>query len=184
MNYKEWFILQVDDLLLQDIEDRAVRITAVDGLIESYIESTGRVPDGKQLERLTDYILKEELTNKLSNKVSSVEYPFLSETQLARRYVHEYSLGLAETYDVDGVNRAKPERRRRTAREERFIDKVSQSRGRSRNKQYRRDTSPGSIITAQTEPFVSCHGLGERWRDRMSCVYEAEEVTEPTLQIA
>jgi len=169
-DYKAEFITQVDELIAAHIEDRTERMSAVKALTDRYIETYGTPPDAVQLERLTDYILREELTDPDRMKTRKEEYPFLSERQLERRQEHEYSEGLAETYDTDGINRAKPERRHRTAKEHRFVDKVAQAKNRKRNAQYKRNTSPGPVISynmrdtggALADEFVQCCGISRR----------------------
>lgn len=170
-DYKTQFNEDTTALIDANIEDRTERMAAVQALIDRYVETNGEIPDRAQLERLSDYILREELTNPNRMKVRDEEYPFLSARQLERRQDYEYSIDLAESYDTDGTNCAKPERRHRTAKEQRFIDKVAQAKNRRRNAQYKRDTS--TVTTAEynlhetggelTEPFVQCRGLGERW---------------------
>jgi hypothetical protein len=128
-------------------------------------------PDTALLERLADAILYEELTDTHPDKMTREEYPIMSMTQESRRRDREYSLSLADNYDLDGVNRAKPERRHRTAKEHRFVDKVARDKNRKRSAQYKRDTSAGPVIPYATEPFVNCRGIGEKWRDTLSLVY-------------
>ncbi|MGF7045709.1 hypothetical protein J2T13_000169 [Paenibacillus sp. DS2015] len=125
------------------------------------------------LDRLADAVLDEEITDPHPDKVTRDEYPFLSERQLNRRRDNEYSLSLAENYDTDGVNRGKPERRHRTARESRFIEKVSQAKNRRRNAQYKRDTSNGDVVSYNlrenggelAESFVTAAEQADRWRE-------------------
>lgn len=170
-DYKTQLSEDTTALIATNIADRTERMAAVQALIDRYIEINGEVPDRAQLERLTDYVLREELMDPNRMKVSEQEYPFLSTRQLERRQDREYSISLAESYDTDGVNRAKPERRHRTAKELRYIDKTAQTKNRARKVQYKRDTSPGVVDRYNlretsgelTEPFVLSRGLGERW---------------------
>jgi hypothetical protein len=165
-DYKTAFSDAVADLIEEGIEDRAERMLAVQALIDAYIDSVGETPDGEQLERLTDYILAEELTDKHKNKVSATEYPFMSTWQLDVRRNREYSVDLAENHGTDGVNYNLPTRRRRRAKEMRFIDKVSQIKNKRRNAQYRKDTAPGEIVRYNltdgegfTPEFVQCRDI-------------------------
>lgn len=177
-DYKAEFHDAVTDLIAENIADRGERMAAVHALTEAYIDSVGVAPDSAELERLTNYILREELTDKRRNKMQTEEYPFMSETQLNRRRDHEYSLSLAESYDLTGVNRAKPERRRRTAREERFIDRAARRKNRARNAQYRRDTSPGPVVDGASASFTQCAGIGAKWR--AFAMSGREEIVEET----
>lgn len=173
-DYKASFERAATCLIDAKIEDRGVRMVAVEALIDEYVEAVGERPDGDVLERLTDYILREELTDDNPHKVAHNEYPFLSESQMQLRYERECGLEIAENHDTDGRNRATPIRRRRTAKESRFIDKAARMKNRKRNAQYKRDTSPGALISynlrdtggAFADDFVSCRGLGERWANR------------------
>ena len=171
------FIEAVDDLIAENIEDRGERIAAVYALTEAYIDSVGKRPDVAQLDRLSDYILREEITDSHPDKMTINEYPIMSAIQEDRRRDREYSLTLADGYDSDGVKREKPGRRRRTAREERFIDKIARDRNRARNAQYKRDTNPGPVVPYNLRDtggefkaeFIGCAVVGEAWRERLSC---------------
>ncbi|NHN31145.1 hypothetical protein [Paenibacillus agricola] len=172
MNFRQRFSAKVDSFISNLIEDRDERILAVQELIEEYTVTNGQAPVYAELERLADAILNEELTDTAKNKISITEYPFLSERQFERRYEREYSLSLADTYDSEGTNRAKPEKRRRTAKENRFVDKLAIVKNRRRNARYRRDTSVGALISYNLhvtggelpEPFTECAGISERAR--------------------
>ncbi|MNI73962.1 hypothetical protein D3C73_1300100 [compost metagenome] len=106
------------------------------------------------------------------------EYPIMSEHQEERRRDNEYEDVLAADYDATGANRAKPERRHRTAREHRFVEKLAQKKNRARKAQYRRDTATVTTATYNlrdnggelTEPFVNCVGIGARWLAEMGAV--------------
>lgn len=169
-DYKASFELAATCLIDAKIEDRDERMAAVRALIDDYIAAVGERPDGGILEQLTDYILREELTDDNPHKVAHNEYPFLSESQMQLRYEREYGIELAENHDTDGRNRATPIRRRRTAKEERFVDKLARMKNRKRNAQYKRDTSPGPIEAynlrdtggAFSDEFVDWQGLRER----------------------
>jgi hypothetical protein len=64
---------------------RKRRMAEVERLTDEYIESTGRVPDGALLERMTNVILHEELTDNDEHKMSRNEYPILSDSMYERR---------------------------------------------------------------------------------------------------
>lgn len=78
-----------DELINAKIPDRQDRIKAIDELIEDYFKVLGEMPSGVVLHRLGNEILREELQDKRSNKVTAEEHPILSETQLIRRYSKE-----------------------------------------------------------------------------------------------
>lgn len=65
------------------------RKQACEALFDAYIEQTGEVPDGVQVQRLGNWILLEEMTNNHPDKVSREEYPFLTKRQLRTRYRRE-----------------------------------------------------------------------------------------------
>lgn len=166
-NYREDFEREVTTFLSTAEPSRPKRMAQINEMIDEYVANYGEVPPPTQIERLTDSILHEELTDPNRMKVRDTEYPFLSVRQLERRYENEYSLDLAESYDANGNNRAKPERRHRIAREQRFVDKMAQQKNRARNAQYKRDTSPGGVISYNLhdtggvleEEFVQCQEI-------------------------
>ncbi len=90
--------------------DRQARIDSVDKLCEEYYKAIREWPDSRQLKRLTDEILREELVSKKKNKASK-PYSFLSNNQFKRRYNQEASFKFTEEYDTDGKFQGKPIRR-------------------------------------------------------------------------
>lgn len=171
------FIEAIDDLIAENAKDRCERMAAVHALIDAYIEDVGTRPDIAQLHRLSDYLLREEITDSHPDKMTINEYPIMSEVQEERRRIREYSLTLADGYDNDGVAREKPSRRRRTAREQRIIDQNAHDRNRTRSTQYKHYTSHGPVVPynlrdtggEMTAEFIECTGVGETWRDRLCC---------------
>lgn len=145
-DYKAQFEAAVNELINECIENRTDRISAIQSLTDEYVLATGERPDPAQLERLTDYILREEITSQLSNKASA-EYPFLSERQLMTRRNEERSIKYAEEYGSDGRNYRTPKRRRRNIYESIIIDRNAKSRNKERRKKYREATKPGEIET-------------------------------------
>lgn len=172
-DYKAAFERAVTDLIDAAIEDRNERIAAVQALIDEYISAIDEYPEGVELERLADYLLYEDLEGDMRTDKITDEYPILSERQMARRYERETSLELAEDYDTFGNNRTVPLRRKRSAKENRFVDKVAQMKNRKRKAMYKHNTSPGTVVSynlrdtggAFTDDFVDCYGIGERWAD-------------------
>jgi len=183
-NYKAEFADKVTEIIGLNIEDRAERMAAVSSLIDSYVESNGATPDPTQLDRLSDYILREELTNTDRMKSRNEEYPFLSERQFERRRENEVPLEVAEEYGVDGRNYRLPKRRKRSTKELIHVDASARIQNELRAKRYKRDTSPGALVTYNlyenggelTEPFVNCVGIGKRWADEMGAMNETEIV--------
>ncbi|MGM0846874.1 MAG: hypothetical protein ACQEUT_18100 [Bacillota bacterium] len=112
-DYKTEFHEKASALIELNIENRDERIRRIDELCESYTVATRQKPDSYQLVRLADYILKEELTDKDSNKSKKVEYNFHSEDQELRRDKKETALGkLEHSIDVDGKRRGNSTRNR------------------------------------------------------------------------
>ncbi|WP_434750236.1 hypothetical protein [Paenibacillus amylolyticus] len=184
-NYKWAFHEVITELSEANIEDRGERMAAVEALTDSYIDANGERPDVDALERLTNLILREELTDMHPDKMTREEYPIMSLHQEDRRRSNEYEDVLADAYDVAGVNRAKPERRHRTSSDNTFVEKLARKKNRERKAQYKRDTSPGEVKTYNlyenggelTEPFVNCVGIGKRWATEMGAVNETEIIT-------
>lgn len=99
------------------------------------------------LERLTDAILHEELTDTHPDKVTNTEYPFLSEWQFEVRRNRETSLKMAEEYGSDGCNYSEPKRRRRSRYENWSVDAHAKIRNKERAAQYLRDTKASPVVT-------------------------------------
>jgi len=178
-DYKAEFAAAVTDLIAEGIADRTERIAAVHALIDAYVDSVGKRPDGAQLERLTDYILREELTDTDSYKITHNEYPFMGDQQLQRRHNREAPSHAAHYEGTDGRNHRVPTRRRRNNYENWYVDYHAKIRNKERAAQYKKDTSPGEIKTYNLrdtdgelgDDFVACCGLGERWANELSLVY-------------
>ncbi|MCG7407712.1 hypothetical protein MH117_09775 [Paenibacillus sp. ACRRX] len=179
-DYKGTFERAATCLIDAKIEDRDERMTAVQALIDEYITQIGEKPDGTILEQLTDYILREELTDDNPHKVTHNEYPFLSRMQLERRQFGqrgsqdsniggESSLDSFHTYDADGRNHRYPARRKLTEHEQLFVDQYTKIRNKARAEQYKLDTSPGAVLAYNlydtggelTQEFVACWKASE-----------------------
>lgn len=147
MNDRIAFNEAVTELIAENITDRSERIKAVEALTDAYVDSTGEAPEPLQLERLTDYLLLEELNNNYSDKVTQTEYPFFSERQLDRRHKKETTVKAAEYIGMDGRNHKAGKRRKRNKWETSFIDKNAKIRNAERKAQYRKDTAPSHVFT-------------------------------------
>ncbi|SCN38412.1 Uncharacterized protein BC88300_02631 [Bacillus cytotoxicus] len=124
-----------------DLRNRLERATVVDILSNYY------TMDERSLKRLSDFLVNEELTDSHPDKMSREEYPFMSDTQLSRRVagIHrkrdgkgilEVQIGLAENYGTDGRNYNRPLRRKRTFKENMYVDEQVLSRNKERRKKY------------------------------------------------
>ncbi|NOU98467.1 hypothetical protein [Paenibacillus planticolens] len=167
------FAADVTALIERNIADRNERITAINELTDSYDRTD---MDPTQLERLSDYVLREELTDRHPDKITRNEYPFMSTWQLDIRHEREYSLDLAENHGTDGANYNVPARRHRIAKETRFVDKMAMAKNRERSARYKRDTSPGELVSYNLRDtggefapeFTQRVGLGRRWIDELT----------------
>ncbi|MGF9711641.1 hypothetical protein [Paenibacillus naphthalenovorans] len=154
--------------------------------------------DTALLGRLADAVLNEELTDTDAHKVAHSEYPFLSETQMARRQegrrgsdrTNMSGESAFETYDgaakhhsgmsaqlaTDGRSYRMPIRRTRGKYELAYIDQNAKGRNKERREQYVKDTAPGPLVTYNlrdtggelADEFVQCRGTGDTWRDSLS----------------
>lgn len=146
-DYKSAFSEAVSAIIAEKIPDRTERMRRITELTDEYVAATGERPDGTELERLTDAVLHEELTDQRRNKMTAPEYPFMSDWQLAVRQNREYGIHLADERGTDGRNHKRPVRRKRTERENRSVDMFTRSRNAERRRQYRKDTAPGELIS-------------------------------------
>jgi hypothetical protein len=126
---------------------RKLRFVKIGQLTEDYFENTDEIPDVISLERLSSLCLYEELTDPNPDKMTTEEYPIMSDTQRARRiegkhrkkeanYRIEVPLGIAENRGTDGRMHDLPTKRERSERENRFIDEEARSRNEDRKESY------------------------------------------------
>lgn len=170
-NPTEEDIAQINRMFNENYSDtlanRQLRMQIVEDLTECYRGAAGDWPDGLVLERLTNAILHEELTDPNPHKISQEEYPFLSEVQAERRQFgqrgsqssniqgekvtdlsgmkDEDSSGKhhnspADHLDCDGRSRRKPIRRTRGTHESLEIEKRTKSKNRERRRKYQEFT--------------------------------------------
>ena len=83
-NYKVTFTQEVENLLTLEME-LPERMRVIDNLLVAYVKQTGEIPDSTQINRLADFILREDLRNRHPDKVTNTQFPFLSEGQLRLR---------------------------------------------------------------------------------------------------
>ncbi|MGG1152353.1 hypothetical protein [Bacillus wiedmannii] len=122
------------------ISNRDVRTEEIKSLTDAYVEAVGERPEPKQLERLADLLLYEELSNTHPDKMAREEYPIMSDHQLSRRHSGEVSMKVAEEYGIDRRCYKPPVRRKRTRKETWQIDREAKSRNEERRKVYREFT--------------------------------------------
>ncbi|MBH0358984.1 hypothetical protein [Bacillus toyonensis] len=146
-DYKTQFETYVNTLITAQresdssaISNRDVRAEEIKLLIDAYVEVVGERPEPKQLERLADLLLYEELSNTHPDKMTREEYPIMSDHQLSRRHSGEVSMKVAEEYGVDKRCYKPPVRRKRTRKETWQIDREVKSRNEERRKAYREFT--------------------------------------------
>ncbi|MGF1433284.1 hypothetical protein ACQUW6_03370 [Bacillus thuringiensis] len=157
-DYKTQFETYVNTLITtlresdsEAISNRDVRAKEIKSLTEAYVGAVGERPESKQLERLADLLLYEELHDAHPDKVTREEYPIMSDHQLSRRHSGEVSMKVAEEYGVDRRNYKPPVRRKRTRKETWQIDKEAKSRNEERRKVYREFTRVQAIVAYNTK---------------------------------
>ena len=128
--------MKADEDFAETLANRQLRIQIIENLTDCYIEATSERPDPKQLERLTDAILNEELTDRHPDKITRTEYPFMSDWQMDTRHDGEASETGAESIGTDGRNHRKPVRRKRSTSEGIYVDKIAKMRNKERKERY------------------------------------------------
>lgn len=121
-----------------DFDARLARIDQLTALINDLDPRTRKTAKVQQiLERLSDAVLYEDITDPTPWKSHHSEYPVYSETMIKRRTSKDSQMLVAEaTYDTFGKNRAKPERRLRTRHEDELINARTRSENAERRKKY------------------------------------------------
>lgn len=116
-DYKEKFAEETKKLIDLKIEDREIRMEAVDTLINDYIEVIGERPPQSSVFLLTNYILSEELSDKSQNK------SILGKKAIERRQMMETSLDdVSEYIGSDRKKKDIPTRRKRSKYENMVMD--------------------------------------------------------------
>lgn len=128
--------MKADEDFADTLANRSLRIQIIENLTDCYVAATGERPAAKQLERLTDAILNEELSDRKKNKIRTMEYPFMSDWQIDERHDMEASDTGAESVGTDGRNYRKPTRRKRSTSEGIYVDKIAKIRNTERKKKY------------------------------------------------
>lgn len=130
---------------------RELRMVKIEALTEEYFAKTGKMPDEVALERLADLCLHEELSDTHPDKVTRTEYPFFSETQFEERYKSETSFVFAEEHGVDGRDHKPPVRRKRTSKDNKFVDKNARIRNKERQRVYTEFTKTQPVHIRKNE---------------------------------
>lgn len=111
---------------------RVERLVEINVLLAKY----DGTPPANALERLSDLILYEELSDTRRNKMSVEEYPIMSERMEKTRKTGEASEKMAEEYDITGANYAVPKRRTRSPYDNLFTDRHAKARNKTARRRY------------------------------------------------
>lgn len=122
-------------------------------VVEQYITDNPKA----DLVKLADLLLFEELTDPDEHKVAHNEYPILSEIQLARRREGKHKrtesnpkvevpYSVASNIGADGRDHGLPTRRKRSDREDVFVNKEARSRNAERKRKYDEFTKVQPVI--------------------------------------
>ncbi|MDP1457945.1 hypothetical protein Q8G37_15985 [Bacillus wiedmannii] len=162
-DYKTQFETYVNTLIIclresdsDAISNRDVRAREIKSLTDDYVGTVGERPTPKQLERLADLLLYEDLSNTHPDKIAREKYPIMSDHQLSRRHSGEVSMKVAEEYGVDRRNYKHPVRRKRTRKETWQIDRDAKSRNEERRKVYREFTRVQAVRVYNGRELVVC----------------------------
>lgn len=94
-------------LSMQPVPPLKDRIEAIEVLTEAYINQTGEVPQGVQLNLLGNWLLYEVLSNPCPDKVTNEEYPVMNKRQLKLRHRREYADKYIETRSETNIAKKK-----------------------------------------------------------------------------
>jgi hypothetical protein len=134
---------------------REVRLGRIEALAEEYFAKAGEMPDAVALERMSDLILYEELTDMNPDKMTSEEYPIMSEHQFDRRDNRESVVGAEiENSPADGRKHLKPTRRVRSDYENKFVNKKAKIRNKERKKAYNDFTKVQPVVIHKNDGFA------------------------------
>jgi len=168
-----------------DVGDRTERMTLIQLIADEYVKAHADVNqrtidaweerggNGERpvsltlntalLDRLSNAVLDEELTDPTGWKSRHTEYPFLSELQMARRtdgnHQRKYEgdsgeakLSAAQNYGTDGRSYNVPLRRERSKNENIFMDTGIKTRNKERKATYEAFTGEQPVHTRMMTP--------------------------------
>lgn len=119
-------------------EDRIDRLTYLcEDLALTAAEYSNKDAIYALIERLSNAVLHEELTDPTPWKSQHSEYPVYSENMLDKKSQKNVPQELSAEYGTDRKNYGRPVRRKRTKSELAFADRVVKSRERARKASYR-----------------------------------------------
>lgn len=171
--------------VVYDVADRTERMALIERISDDYVSAHADVNQraidaweergGKGerpvsltlntalLDRLSNALLDEELTDPTGWKSRHTEYPFLSELQMARRtdgnHQRKYEgdsgeakLSAAQNYGIDGRSYNVPLRRERSKNENIFMDEGIRTMNKERKAAYEEFTREQPVITRMMTP--------------------------------
>jgi hypothetical protein len=91
-NHKEEFAYYTDELIANgDVLSVSERNYFIKEMTESYVQAIGKKPPSRDLEALANYLMYEHLTDRSPDKMTTEEYPVLSERQQRTRRSKEFT---------------------------------------------------------------------------------------------
>lgn len=122
-----------------EFDNRLARLDQLTEMISDLNPETRKTARVQQiLERLSNMVLYDDLTDPTPWKSHHSEYPIYSDSMTKRRTSKDSQLLVAEaTYDSFGRFRGKPERRLRTKHEDEVINARTKSENDERQKKYK-----------------------------------------------
>lgn len=115
------------------LADRDYRKQQIDALIEDHFAETGAMPDDTQIERLTDALLCEELTDSTPYKIANTEYPFMNERMFDERAAKNAS---EVAVDHEQERKITGSRRQRSPYENALSDRKAKAQNKERRRRY------------------------------------------------
>lgn len=125
-DYKKQFEDYTKDIVNNRIEDRQQRKETIDALIEEYVKQTGERPEGRQLEKLANAIMFEELEGDTrADKMTLEAEPVMTQSQTNRRHGNEAGGDALTLIGSDSRSYRRPVRRPLTTGEMISVDQAS-----------------------------------------------------------
>ncbi|WP_128896315.1 hypothetical protein [Longirhabdus pacifica] len=127
------------------LEDREQRIKCITYILKDVDQEVCGSEYHLWVEKLSDLILYEELTDHHPYKSFYAEYPVLSKWQISSRKDREYNIVLAYNIDMNKQKCCDPVRRKRTAKEEWVREVNDQKKLREQNAYYKQQSQDSEV---------------------------------------
>lgn len=143
--------MTVQDVIDGDLTEVSERMVAVESFLLRSRLGGHKLTSGEE-DALNSYVLRDDLRWSHPDKMTLIDYPFESRSQVKRRAQKRVPLELAMEIGVDGRSNRKPTRKSRTPYEKWYVDKHTQARNKAQRQAYQTFTKTQPVVEYRVDP--------------------------------